>query len=535
MFKGFYEKDTEKRWEILTNDYNSFFDTKFRELLHEKYRDYIRIRKIMITKNIGQSHKFGIRLSRDASQSNKIPNYFIEFNDYSDKILMVGFSFRYYDPYYSPEFQLFRKAAEQNPEILEVFVELIFEIKEWILNNNYKYRIHFPSNITNNSNLALETLIKTRLFQLSPYPSFSFYIFFDKDEVEDTSEFKEELIKIILKFKPIYDFCNKTVLEFESEGSWKKIKEEEVEEKKSREEEEEDFGEFSITGFSDEFINDFVEALEYKKAVILYGTPGTSKSFFAEEFSKQYLGKNYPENEDFIQFHPSITYEDFIGGLDIQVGEGNQLIFQKKPRKFVKFCKLAASKPKEKFIFIIDEINRGNISAIFGELIYMIEKRGKENSKQITSLPVGDDDFFIPENLYIIGTMNTTDRSIAFLDFALRRRFYFFQFKPSIEILTDWLRIRYPEKIADKIIEFFELLNKNLEKSNLDENFQIGHTYFMCETVKEFDRSWSYSLYPLLKEYFYDDQVRLKEFNKISQEFFIGIKKSEDLLEYSED
>ena len=165
----------------------------------------------------------------------------------------------------------------------------------------------------------------------------------------------------------------------------------------------------------------------------------------------------------------------------------------------------------------------------------MIEKRGKEYSKQIPSLPADDDDFFIPENLYIIGTMNTTDRSIAFLDFALRRRFYFFQFKPSIEILTDWLRIHYSEKIADKIIEFFELLNENLEKSNLDENFQIGHTYFMCETVKEFDRSWSYSLYPLLKEYFYDNQDRLKEFDKISQEFFTGIKKSKEDLEYSGD
>ncbi|MEE9378386.1 MAG: AAA family ATPase [Candidatus Lokiarchaeia archaeon] len=532
MFKGFYEEDTEKRWEILTNDYTNFFDNKFKDLLKDKYRDYIRIRKIMITKNIGQSHKFGIRLSQDASQSRKIPHYFIEFNDYSDKILMVGFSFQYYG-YYTPEFQVFRKAAEQNPKILEVFLELIFEIKEWILNNNYKYRIRFPSNITDNTNLALERIIKTRLFQETPYPSFSFYIYYDKDEVKDTSEFKEELINIILKFKPIYDFCNKTVLEFESEGSWIKIKGEEDE--KSKREEEEDFRGVSITGFSDEFINDFVEALEYKKAVILYGPPGTSKSFFAEEFSKQYLGKNYPENNDFIQFHSSITYEEFIGGLDIQVGKENQLIFQKSPKKFVKFCKLAASRPKEKFIFIIDEINRGNISAIFGELIYMIEKRGEENSKQIPSLPAEDNDFFIPENLFIIGTMNTTDRSIAFLDFALRRRFYFFHFKPSIEILTEWLRIHYSEKIADKISEFFELLNKNLETSDLDEAFQLGHTYFMRETVKEFDRSWRHSLYPLLKEYFYDNQEQLKEFDKIYQEFSTGIKKSEEVFEYSED
>lgn len=525
MFNGFYEEDKNKRWELVTEAYSRFFDDEFKNLI--KYDDSIRLRKIMITKNIGKSHKFGMRLSRDASQSQKIPHCFIEFNDYLNKILRIGFQFSDHGNY-TPEFQVFREVAEQNPKIIEEFTEIIFKIKDWIINNNYKYRIGFP-NITDETEINIKKIIKKRIFQETPRHTFVFYIYFDEDEVSDTPEYKKELIILILKFKPIYDFCNKVILEYKSKGGWLDIKTEEG----GVEAEDEDFEGLDITGFSDDFINDFAKAMEHKKAVILYGPPGTSKTYFAEEFSNQYLGKK--ENIGFIQFHSSLTYEDFIGGIDIQVGEENQLIFQKSPKIFAKFCKLASSKPEEKFIFIIDEINRGNISAIFGELIYMIEKRGKSYSKSIPSLPEEDNELYIPDKLYIIGTMNTTDRSIAFLDFALRRRFYFFPFKPDIEILTEWLRIHCKEKIADKISEFFELLNEKLDKSNLDENFQMGHTYFMCKTVEEFERSWNYSIHPLLEEYFFDDKEQQKEFDKLYQEFLAGVKKSVEDIEYSED
>lgn len=264
--------------------------------------------------------------------------------------------------------------------------------------------------------------------------------------------------------------------------------------------------------------------LERKRQVILYGPPGTGKTYNAEraarelcarsEYNKSFDSLNLEEKEIIIGsknikglvrmccFHPSYGYEDFIEGIKPSI-VNNQTIFKLQNGIFKELCKDARENPNKKFYLIIDEINRGDISRIFGELIMIIEtnKRNKE-----VLLPISNEYFSVPENAYIIGTMNTADKSISFLDVALRRRFGFLELLPDYSLLESVIYDELPLKAYVK-----ELNKRICENIGQDaRNLQIGHSYFLEneKPVKEFSkfsRILKEDIIPLVEEYSYGD------------------------------
>jgi len=243
--------------------------------------------------------------------------------------------------------------------------------------------------------------------------------------------------------------------------------------------------------------------LENKKNLIIQGAPGVGKTFSAKRLAYSIIGEINEEQITQVQFHQNYGYEDFIMGYR---PDDNHFYLHKGP--FYSFCKKAEENPHLKFFFIIDEINRGNISKIFGELLSLIEadRRG-----QSASLMYNNEKFCVPENLYIIGLMNTADRSIAMIDYALRRRFAFYDFQPAFE--SEGF-INYLKKINNPkfnvLIEAIKKLNLEiLEDSSLGECFRIGHSYFYSNN--EVTDLWlncvvNYEIIPLLHEYWFDDE-----------------------------
>jgi len=275
---------------------------------------------------------------------------------------------------------------------------------------------------------------------------------------------------------------------------------------------------------ADDFLNEvymssddyqtLVGLIEKKKNVILQGAPGVGKTFSARRLAYSMVGERNPNRVALIQFHQSYSYEDFIEGFRPSQGGG----FEIKKGSFYKFCKRAEEDdPDNKYFFIIDEINRGNLSKIFGELFMLIEQ-DKRNSK--LNLLYSDEKFSVPENVYIIGMMNTADRSLAMLDYALRRRFAFFDIKPGFQ--TDGFRI-YRDSLNNekfnKLIAAIERLNAAIaEDVSLGEGFCIGHSYFCgLETVddKALRDIVEYEIIPLIKEYWFDEPQKVKEWSDI--------------------
>lgn len=214
--------------------------------------------------------------------------------------------------------------------------------------------------------------------------------------------------------------------------------------------------------------------LQNKKNLILKGAPGVGKTFIADRLAYLMMGEKDDSRIQMIQFHQSYSYEDFIEGYRPKAdGEG----FELKQGPFVKFARKAARDPERDYFFIIDEINRGNMSKIFGELMMLIEtdKRGKS-----VNLLYSSENFSVPANLYLIGMMNTADRSLALLDYALRRRFSFYEISPAFDNKTF---LEYLEKInapvnMTKVIETVKDLNHSITEE-LGQGFQIGHSYFL--------------------------------------------------------
>ena len=261
------------------------------------------------------------------------------------------------------------------------------------------------------------------------------------------------------------------------------------------------------------FLNDvFMDKSQYarlksllltKKNVILQGAPGVGKTFAAKRLAYSILGEVDKSHVEFVQFHQSYTYEDFIMGFRPNEEGG----FYLKRGIFYNFCKKAKADPDSKYFFIIDEINRGNLSKIFGELLMLIENDYRGES---IKLAYSDELFDVPRNLYIIGMMNTADRSLAMIDYALRRRFSFFDMIPAFQ--TEGFKAyqkKLDNKQFDNIIDGIVKLNEVISKDDsLGQGFCIGHSYFCNQ--KEVNIEWlqnviDYDILPMLKEYWFDD------------------------------
>ncbi len=253
-------------------------------------------------------------------------------------------------------------------------------------------------------------------------------------------------------------------------------------------------------------IREILQVWSRKKNIVLQGPPGVGKSFLARRLSWLLLGGKSDRQVEWVQFHPNYAYEDFVMGLRPD-GHGH---FRLQAGKFLAFCVRAAEDLDRPYVFVIDEINRAHLSKVLGELMYLLEadKRSEAHAVQL-SYDLPDQAFFIPPNLHVIGTMNTADRSLAMMDYALRRRFAFISLVPVFgkKLAVQLQKQGISSAFAQKIIQKFTRLNERiLADRNLGESFLIGHSYFISEFPVEDEESWydtiiQYEIAPLLKEY----------------------------------
>lgn len=249
-----------------------------------------------------------------------------------------------------------------------------------------------------------------------------------------------------------------------------------------------------------DWLSEITSLLNEKQQVVFYGPPGTGKTFIAQELAKHATAAGGAW--ELVQFHPAYTYEDFFEGYRPH-GAGGQLTYTLQPGPLRRIAAAAADKPDEPYILVIDEINRGNLPKVFGELYFLLEYRDRPIRLQYSP----DEEFRLPENLFLIGTMNTADRSIALVDSALRRRFYFFPFMPTRDpldgVLAKWLAARgHPEEPAQLLAE----LNATLgAEPGAGDEFAIGPSYLMPRdgSNPRIDHAWRYAIAPLLEERFY--------------------------------
>ena len=256
------------------------------------------------------------------------------------------------------------------------------------------------------------------------------------------------------------------------------------------------------------FLREIDTLLADKRQVIFQGPPGTGKTYVAQQLARHLAGS--PDHVTLVQFHPSYAYEDFVQGFRPTLSNG-QAGFELKDGPLLSAAERARREPDKRHFLIIDEINRGNLAKVFGELYYLLEYRDEEITLQYQ--PDEGKKFSLPSNLYIIGTMNTADRSIALVDLALRRRFYFVEFHPDAEpikgVLRRWLEANHPamEWVADVVEEANKLLSN-------DRHAAIGPSYFMRVDLNEdgLKRIWKHSVLPYIEERLFGEGDRLGDF-----------------------
>ena len=275
-----------------------------------------------------------------------------------------------------------------------------------------------------------------------------------------------------------------------------------------------------VTALNDLFLEEsqfrrILDSIALRKNLILQGPPGVGKTFISRQIAWCLMGRKEPRRIEMVQFHQSYAYEDFVQGWRPTEAGG----FTLRNGVFLEFCERAARHPETPFVFIIDEINRGNLSRIFGELLMLIEadKRGPEHAIALTYSATGER-FSVPDNVHLLGLMNTADRSLAIVDYALRRRFAFETLKPAFgtaKFREHLLEADVDRALVERIVRNLSALNERIrEDKDLGPGFQIGHSYFVPEGSA--DEQWYQGIVdtqiaPLLREYWFDRSEEVKE------------------------
>jgi len=262
-------------------------------------------------------------------------------------------------------------------------------------------------------------------------------------------------------------------------------------------------------------LNDALAGLQRRRNLILQGPPGTGKTFLARRLAWLNLGTTDASRVELVQFHPSYSYEDFVQGFRPD-GKGT---FRLAPGVLLDFCRRAAADPERPHFLLIDEINRGNLSRIFGELLLLLEadKRGPAYAVRLPYAAANEPRFFVPENVFVIGTMNTADRSLAPLDYALRRRFAFVPLQPEFgaRLQEALLERNVPDSVTQRLLTRLTELNQAItDDPELGPDFQIGHSYF-CQppTDPNAADAWltlilEQEIAPLLDDYWLDQPAK---------------------------
>jgi 5-methylcytosine-specific restriction endonuclease McrBC GTP-binding regulatory subunit McrB len=258
-------------------------------------------------------------------------------------------------------------------------------------------------------------------------------------------------------------------------------------------------------------IERIISSWKLKKNLILQGPPGVGKSFAARKLAFALIGSAAPSRIDMVQFHQSYTYEDFVQGYRPE-GAG----FVLKNGRFYQFCQLAKANLSHKYVFVIDEINRGNLSKILGELMLLIEADKRNPEWEVPLVYSQGAKFFVPENVHILGLMNTADRSLAVVDYALRRRFSFFDMAPrfdSKKFRAELEKNALSTSLIEQITKRMNDLNQEIseDQANLGSGFCVGHSFFCTKREPQSSESEWYrqiienEIAPLLKEYWFDN------------------------------